>query len=77
MVVLALLMGVILGLRFRIGLVFTASVAVLVLVFGLGIGEGSTLSAAAGLAILCSALTQVTALVVHILKHCVHARAGA
>lgn len=75
--VLALLAGVTLGLRFRLGLVLMATAAVLALGVGLDLGaDGEAGTALAGAA-LAAIITQVVALLVHVLKYVVESRAGA
>ncbi len=74
---LALLAGVILGLRFHIGLVLTATAAVLALDLGLEIGgdpEAATLLADAALY---ATVVQVAALLVHVVKDSLKDGAGA
>jgi hypothetical protein len=68
MIGLALLVGVILGLRFRVGLVLTATAAVLALDLGIGIGEGSAAAAVLARAALHASIIQVVALLVHVFK---------
>jgi len=68
MIGLALLAGVILGLRFRIGLVLAVTAAVLLLGIGLQLRDVGATATALAEAALCATLTQVVALLVHILK---------
>jgi hypothetical protein len=77
MIGLALLAGVILGLRFRIGLVLTATAAVFALSAGIQIGDDGEAAAALAVAGLCAGVTQVAAFLVLILKHAFDPGAGA
>ncbi len=77
MIGLALLAGMILGLRFRIGLVLTATVAVVALGVGLDLRDDSEALAALAGAALAASVTQVVALLVHILKDALEGRAVA
>lgn len=77
MIGLALLAGGILGLRFRIGLVLTATAVVFVLDLGIQIREGSDAATALAAAALYASVTQVVAFLVLVLKHAFDARAGA
>lgn len=74
---LALLAGVILGLRFRIGLVLAATAAVLALGLGIHIRDDSAAVTALSGAALAATLTQVVAFLVHILKDAAEGSAGA
>ena len=77
MIGLALLAGVILGLRFRIGLVLTATAAVLALDLGIEIGEDREAATVLAGAALYASVIQVVALLVHVLKDSLKGRAGA
>lgn len=68
MIALALLTGVILGFRFRIGLVLAATAAVLLLALGFQLRDAGDTVTAFAAAALCATLTQGVALLVHILK---------
>jgi hypothetical protein len=79
MIGLALLAGGVLGLRFRIGPVLTATAVVFALSLGIRIGEDGDAVAALAVAALCASITQVVAFLVQVLKHallgCARARA--
>jgi hypothetical protein len=77
MIGLALLAGVILGLRFRIGLVLAATVVVLALSLGIQIRDDSDAATALAMAALCAGVTQVVAFLVLVLKHALVGRTGA
>jgi hypothetical protein len=69
MILLALVTGVALGLRFRIGLVLAATTAIVVLDFGLRIGEDREAASIVAAAALCASIVQGVGFLVHILKH--------
>jgi hypothetical protein len=77
MIGLALLAGVILGLRFRIGLVLTATAVVLASGLGIQIRDDSDAATALAGAALYAGVTQVVGFLVLVLKHAFHGRAGA
>lgn len=77
MIGLALLAGVILGLRFRIGLVLTATAVVLALSLGIQIREGSDAATALAVAALVAGVSQVVGFLVLVLKHAIVGRVGA
>ena len=68
MIGLALLAGVIVGLRFRIGLVLTATAVVVALGLGVQIREDGEAAMVLAGAVLYAGITQVVALLVHVLK---------
>jgi len=69
MILLALLTGVALGLRFRMGLVLAATTVIVALDFALRIGEDRRVASIVAAAALCAAITQGVGFLVHILKH--------
>lgn len=77
MIGLALVAGVILGFRFRIGLVLTATALVFLLSLGLQIGAGSGAAATLVIAALCASIAQVVAFLVHVLRYVVNGLAKA
>jgi hypothetical protein len=77
MIGLALLAGVILGLRFRIGLVLTATAIVLASGIGIRMQEDTDAGTALAMAALYAVVAQVVAFLVLIVKAAVHDRAGA
>ena len=76
MILLALLLGVALGLRFRIGLVLAATTAIVLLDFAVRMGEDREAVSIVVEAALCAIVTQGAGFLTNVLKHARNAGAG-